>query len=189
MTRRLALFLSLLALLIACGPPWQVVRQATPNPLLGKRHFVLRPIDFSGLRVGEKTEQGYLAEKDEESRSNWVGDKKGMNDEFANTLMSGARDSGIQVAVDGDADFFIQPKIPWLEPGFYAVVAAKPSEVDMTLLILDKDGQVVDEIVMKHGTGASMTNPAVGNRLRDDAEALGGYAAEYLATRVTGEQP
>jgi hypothetical protein len=189
MTRRLMLFLSILSVLIACGPPWEVVRQATPSPLLGKKHFVLKPIDFSGLRVGEKTEQGYLAEKDEESRGNWVGDKKGMNDEFATALMSSARDNGIQITTDGEADFYIQPKVPWMEPGFYAVVAAKPSEVDMTLLILDAKGEVVDEIVMKHGTGASMTNPAVGNRLRDDAEALGGYAAEYVTSRVTGEQP
>ena len=36
-------------------------------------------------------------------------------------------------------------------------------------------------------TAAHLTNPAVGNRLRDDAEALGEYAAEYVRSRVSPE--
>lgn len=188
MTRRIFFLIAISFLFIACGPPWQVVRQAVPNPLLGKTQFVLKPIDFSGLRVGEKTEQGYLAEKDEETRGKWVGDKKAMNEEFANSLMAEARDNGIIVQMGGEGEYTVEPKIPWLEPGFYVGVAAKNSETHMTLIIRDKAGQVVDEITMKHSTTANLTNPAVGNRLRDDAEGLGDYAARYLATRSKGEE-
>jgi hypothetical protein len=188
MIKRICCLLAVSFLLLACGPPWQVVRQAVPNQLLGKTQFALKPIDFSGLRVGEKTEQGYLAEKDEDTRSSWVGDKRAMNDEFANKLMANARDNGIIVQIDGPADFIVEPKVPWLEPGFYIGIASKNSETQMTLIIRDTAGKVVEEITMKHSTNASLTNPAVGNRLRDDAEALGAYAAQYLASRSRGEE-
>ncbi len=186
MTRRILLFLAIIFMFLGCGPPWEVVRQATPNPLLGVKTFSLKPVDFSGLRVGEKTEQGYLAEKDEETRGKWVGDKKAMNEEFSGKLLSEARDEGIAVQMGGEGDYTIEPKVTWIEPGFYVGVAAKPSETQMTLIIRDRGGAVVDEVLMKHNTNASLMNPAVGNRLRDDAEALGAYAAEYLATRSAG---
>ncbi len=187
MTKRILLLLALAFFVIACGPPWQVVRQAVPNPLLNKKQFVLKPIDFSGLKVGEKTEQGYLAEKDEDTRAKWVGDKQAMNEEFSKKLVGEAADDGIAVAPGDDGDFVIEPKITWLEPGFYVGVAAKSSETHMTLIIRDREGKVVDEITMTHSTPASLTNPAVGNRLRDDAEGLGAYAAEYLAKRTSPE--
>jgi len=176
-----ALFLTV----VGCGVPWTVVRQAAPSPLVGKTSFALNPIDFTGLRVGEKDEAGYLAEKDDDSKANWVGDKKGMNDEFAKACAAEASGMGIQVMPGGKAEFVIQPKVSWIEPGFYAYVAAKASNVQMTVVIQDASGNVVDEITMEHATGASMTNPAVGNRLRDDAEALGAYMARYLQSRVS----
>lgn len=189
MTRRTVLLLLAIAfVLLGCGPPWQVVRQAVPNPLLGMKKYGLKPIDFSGLRVGEKTEQGYLSEKDDETRNNWVGDKRAMNDEFVKKLTAEASEKGIIVVPGGEADFIIEPKVPWLEPGFYVGVASKNSETHMTLIIRDKGGQVVDEITMKHSTTANLMNPAVGNRLRDDAEGLGAYAAEYLEARSSGQQ-
>jgi hypothetical protein len=185
--RGTALFL--LWLLAACGPPWAVVRQANPNPMLGKKDFVVMPIDFSGLRVGEKDEAGYLAEKDAESRNNWLGDKAAMNEEFARALTGDAADRGIRVmGPDAKANFVIHPKISWLEPGFYAYAVNRNSEVRMTLVISDPNGTVIDEISMVHSTPASMTNPAVGNRLRDDAEGLGHYTGEYLGSRVYPEE-
>lgn len=189
MNRRVFLLgsLSLLAL-AGCGPPWVVRAQATPNPLLGQKRFAVKSIDYTGLRVGEKSEEGYLAEKDAEARSNWAGDKTAMNDEFFNKLRSVAKDAGIEVVPGEDADYVIAPSIAWIEPGFYAAVAAKASEVQMTVRILDRSGAVLDEIEMRHNTPASMTNPAVGNRLRDDAEALGKYMAKYLEERTSGAE-
>jgi len=177
----LALFMS------ACGPPWQVVRQVVPNPMLGKGQFAVLPIDFSGLRVGDGSEADYLADKDGESRSNWSGDKVGMNDEFQKALMGGAHERGVRVvAANQAAPFAVHAKVTWIEPGFYAVVASRPSEVEMVVTIATPEGNVLDEITLKHSTGADITNPAVGNRLRDDAEALGDYVARYLETRVKG---
>jgi hypothetical protein len=54
----------------------------------------------------------------------------------------------------------------------------------MTVQITDPSGTVVDEIALEHGTAAQMTSPAVGNRLRSDADALGEIVAEYVASRT-----
>ena len=176
------------ALLVAgCGPPWRVVAQAVPNPMYGATAFSVAPIDFNGLRVGEKSEAGYLAEKDQDTRDKWVGDKVAMNEEFLTSLMSRARDDGVQVSPQPGAPFVIHPKVEWVEPGFYAYVASKPSEVHMTLRITTAEGVLVDEIILKHATGASLTNPSSGGRLRDDAEALGDYVGEYLGLRVISQ--
>src|SRR5690606_20391893 len=105
----------------------------------------------------------------------------------SSTSSARAKDAGIEVVPGEDADYIIEPRVPWMEPGFYAVVASKPSEVQMVVRILDRSGQLVDEIELSHQTGASMTNPAVGNRLRDDAEAIGAYVAEYLEARAVGQ--
>jgi len=42
-------------------------------------------------------------------------------------------------------------------------------------------------LAIRHATPASITNPAVGNRLRDDGEGLGVLTAKYLQFRVTGQ--
>ena len=171
-----------------CSPPWTVVVQAVPNPMLGKGSFTVQPIDFTGLRVGEKTEASWLAEKDEEQRSSWLEDKKGMNDEFASNLINEAKDEGIQVSPPSQqAPFIVQPKVEWLEPGFYAYVAKRPSQMRMTVRISDANNNLVDEITLSHSTAAAMTNPSSGGRLRDDAEALGKYVARYLKSRVAPE--
>src|SRR5437763_17206830 len=62
-----------------CSPPWQIVRQTTPDPFLGKTQFALLPVNFTGLRVGEKDEVSYLANKDDDSKRKWAGDKEGIN--------------------------------------------------------------------------------------------------------------
>src|SRR5687767_6602205 len=117
------LFVAFLGLL-ACGPPWRVVCQAIPNPLLGQRSFVVMPIDFSTLSVGEKTEADYLADKDEGARNNWLGDKAGMNHEYSKSLTAEAGERGIVVqGPSARADWVVHPKISWVEPGFYAYVA------------------------------------------------------------------
>jgi hypothetical protein len=98
--RSLILMSSMAALgLAGCGPPWTVVRQASPNPLIGNSRFVVMPIDFSNLRVGEKDEVGYLAEKDVESKTSWAGDKVGMNGEYFKALLAEA--SGMGIAIVG----------------------------------------------------------------------------------------
>ncbi|MEZ4300091.1 MAG: hypothetical protein R3B70_34405 [Polyangiaceae bacterium] len=187
----LAAALSAAPLLAGCGPRWIVLTQATPNPLLNQNKFGMMPTDYTGLIVGEKSEADYLASKDEETRASWAGDKQGIDNEFNKTLTEGAASAGITIVKatgPADAPFMIRPKVEFIEGGIYTYVYNKPSEVRMKVQITTPDGKVIDEIAIKHGTPASLTNPAVGNRLRDDGEALGAIMAQYLKVRVSGQQ-
>lgn len=195
MPRRYALLfvgIALLALLSGCGPQWSVVRQATPSPFVAQKQFAVLPVDFTGLQVGEKTELAYLEEKDVESKANWAGDKLGINEEFSKQLIAHAADKGIAVVPatgPGSAPFVIRPKVAWLEPGYYVGVSGGASQVRMTVQITAPDGQILDEILVSHGTQGSLYNPAVGTRLRKDGAELGETVAAYLFHRVSGEQP
>jgi hypothetical protein len=187
----LAAALAAAPVLAGCGPRWIVLTQASPNPLLNQNKFGLMPVDYTGLIVGEKSEAEYLASKDEETRASWAGDKSGIDTEFGKVLGEKAQGTGISVVKatgPGDAPFMIRPKVEFIEPGIYTYVFNKASQVRMKVQITTPDGKVIDEIAIKHGTPASITNPAVGNRLRDDGEALGAIMAQYLQFRVTGQQ-
>ena len=192
MNRGLALaglLISASTALVGCGPPWQIMHAAEPNPFVNQRTFAVLPIDYVGLEVGEKSEPDYLAEKDADTRQKWTGDKLGMNEEFAKHLMEEANEKGIRVTLatgPGSAPFIIRPAVRWLEPGFYVGVASGSSEVKMTVQITTPDGKILDEIQIKHGTGASLVNSAVGHRLRSDGAGLGDITAEYLEKRVSG---
>jgi hypothetical protein len=182
-------WMPLLALgVVACGPPWSVLKQANPNPMLGKGDFVAVPIDFTNLQVGDKSEAEWMSEKDAEQKQSWVGDKEGMNAEFVKTLTTSGAEEGVKVATPpATAPFIVHPKVQFIEPGFFTAFVNKASEVNMVVAVTTPDGNALDEISMTHSTPSSLTNPASGNRLRDDAEALGSYTAEYLGTRVRGE--
>lgn len=183
--------LALASVLVGCGPSWVVVKQATPDPFLGQKKFGVLPVDYSGLHVGEKDEASYLAEKDAETRNNWAGDKLGLNDKFAESLMEEARAAGVEVVKatgPADAPFMIRPHVAWLEPGYYIGISSGSSQVKMTLQITAPDGTVIDEVQLEHGTAGSISSASTGQRLRSDGEGLGETAAKYLAFRSTGQK-
>jgi hypothetical protein len=190
MTRRslLAIGLAVLALfVVGCIPSWRVVVQANPDPFVGQTRFGLLPIDYTNLHIGQKTEAEYLAEKAPETQQSFLADKAAINEEFARNLIDGVRDEGINIALatgPGDAPFMIRPYIASIEPGFYAYIANKPSEVEMAVRITAPDGRVLDEIIVMHRTPATLTNPSSGGRLRSDGAGLGRLVARYLYSRV-----
>lgn len=183
--------LAVASLLVGCGPKWVVVKQAAPDPFLGQKKFAVLPVDYTGLSVGDKDEASYLAEKDDETRSSWAGDKLGLNDEFAKKLMEEARAAGIEVVKatgPADAPYLIRPHVAWIEPGFYIGISGGASDVKMTLQITSPDGRILDEIQLEHRTGGTVSEASTGQRLRSDGEGLGEAAAGYLAFRSTGQK-
>lgn len=177
--------------LSGCAYPWTVVRQAEPNPFLGKKDFVVMPIDYTDLRVGSKTEEEYLSEKKDKTVDSFLADKDAMNDIFIGTLKDSAASEGVTVReAAGEIDtYVIKPHIGRIEPGFYAFVASKPSEVIMRLRIENKDGKLLDEIELRHQTSAqNFANVAAGSRYRTDAEWIGQIAGQYLGYRVHNEE-
>jgi hypothetical protein len=202
MTRRLVLLVFALCTLVfaGCAPKWTVIQQASPNPFVGKAgEFSVLPIDYSELKVGEKSEDQYLAEKDEKQKASFAGDKQAVDERFQAELKEAASGEGITVgaAAGQNKGFLIKPKVEFFEPGYYAVVASAPSEIRMRVTIEGPDGKVLDVIELRHQTdskssgvsiGGISTNPSSGGRLREDAEWIGEAVAEYLISRVKPEE-
>lgn len=78
----LAVLVSTIALGLACGSPWKVVTTSgSPSALKGKMTYTVTA-DYKDTKIGEKTESQYLAEKDEETRGKFAGDKTGMHEDL-----------------------------------------------------------------------------------------------------------
>ncbi len=182
MASRLAFLFLALSFFTGCSTHWRVVKQAEPNPLRGKKNFAVAAINYRGLRVGELTEQSYLATKKPEKRSKWVGDKRAINAKFAETLVSEAREAGLDVDAGGIGTFTIYPRVHFVEPGWYAFTYRKPGQIRMRLVIVDSQGDVVDEIKLRASSESSAT---VRGRFEDVAEDLGSIVADYLKERVS----
>lgn len=185
------------ALVGGCAPPWHVIRFASPDPFLGQRKFAVAPIDYSGLMIGRKPEPVYLSEKDPKQQASFQEDKAALNEKFLEHLTHHAHDGNIEIVPatgPGSAPFHIKPHVAFIEPGFYAAVAAMPSEVHMLVHITGPEGQVLDEVEFIHGTspnsGVSIggiaipKDPSSGGRLRTDGAKLGELVGRYLITRV-----
>jgi hypothetical protein len=190
MNRRSLLVVAMIALgstLVGCGPRWGIVAQAAPNPFMGQKKFAVLPIDYAGLRIGNKTEADYVANKGDKQADSFQEDKVGINDEFAKALTSRAADEGVEIVLatgPASAPFAIHPSVSFLEPGFYAYVASRPSQVSMTVQITSPEGKVLDEITTTQVIGADITNPSIGGRYRSAGKALGAALGKYLKLRT-----
>lgn len=172
-----ALFgLSLLA--AGCGPRWQVVKQADPNPLTASSKFAVDKVALDSLRIGSKSEAEWMSDKDADTKQKWEGDKTGMSDSFS-TGFDKARDPLGRVT-DKSGAFVVRARFDRYEPGFYAGVASGNAEIEATVDIVDANGNVVDEFHTK----AVAAGMSAGQRARDCAEQIGATTAKYLKKRV-----
>ena len=195
--RLLLLTFALFALFTTgCAKPWKVVLQAQPDPFVGHGRFAVAPTDFTGLRVGEKSEAEYLAGKDEKQQLSFANDKAAANEEFTKALINRAHDEGVEIILatgPTDAPFTIRPAMTFFEPGFYAGVVSFPSRLDVTLKLTTPDGSPLDEILMTHRTAAptigltallNVDKMSSGGRIRADALWIGQTSGKYLLMRV-----
>ena len=169
---------------IACGPPWKVVREANPNPMSQTSRFFLDAVSFDGLSVGGKSEQEWQAEKDSAAQASWQADKGSLASEFS-AAFDEERESVSRITTP-PGDFVIKPHVTWLEPGFNAVVASHPTEVKLDVQILDAKNQLVDEFTVDATIQASISNEALGTRLREAGKYLGKVTAKYVKKRIGG---
>ncbi|TKD02433.1 hypothetical protein [Polyangium fumosum] len=177
----LACLLSLFT--VACGPSWHVVAKAVPNPFVNQRSFAVEPVHFEGVQIGEKSEAEYQASKDGDQQASWDEDKRAFAGEFGRELAEELPEVQF-VSAPAPSPFVVRPVVTFIEPGFYAYVAARPSEVRMTLEIWGPGPQRLDVLQFRAVVPATMTNPSSGGRLRSAGEMLGAQVAEYLRTRV-----
>jgi len=172
----------------ACGASYDVVQRAEPNPFSCRTSFTVMPISYEGLQVGKKTEDDYLFTKSEKTKAAWQADKHVIDREFSRTLVKNAAETGIHVdvwrPVVPSSHYVIQPKVYFVEPGFFAGPAMHASEVMMTVVITTREGLVLDEVELDAKTMGSIAHPTTRSRFESDGEKLAEALAEYLETRV-----
>jgi hypothetical protein len=171
----------------ACGhPPWTIVRQATPDPFVGKNQFTALTLDFSRVQVGDRpTEAAFLADKEAKEKDDWEATKKGMNESF-NTSVA---EAGAGLVFAPGAPYVVKPIVSFADPGKYAYVYNRATVVNMTIQVVDASNQqVLDEIGVRAAVGASIYDPSADHRLREAAEMLGKLTARYLKSRVTSDK-
>ncbi len=174
--------------LMGCARPWRVLQQSPDNPLVGAGELSVEPLRFDAMRVGDDTEAVYVAGLDDEHKKTWAEDKKAMSDRFFEALRDEAAASGLKIVPTKEtAKYVLRGHVRFIEPGFYAYVAAQPSETRMVVTVHLPDGEVVDEIEVVNQTNATIANAAVSNRIRKDAEKIGKAVGKYLRGRVQPE--
>lgn len=179
-----ALSLCLAFASIACGPPWKVIKQTNPNPMSSGSKFFVDAVSFDGLKVGGTDEAAWQSSKDGQAQASWQGDKQAMANEFSTAF--DAEREGVQRAGGPPGDFTVKPHITFIEPGFNAVVASRPTEVEIDVQINDPKGSLIDEFTIHARIAASISNEALGTRLREAANYLGRITAKYLIKRTGG---
>lgn len=186
-----SLVLSTTLFALGCGgAEWRVIKQASPNPFAGRAAFAVLPVDYSGLHVGEMAEADYLAAKDPETKESFEGDKDGINEKFLAALREHANEQGLVVepaAGQVKAAFLIRPHVAFIEPGSPLMGMGPNSEVRMRVTIETTEGKKLDVVELVHGTpAASWAQVSAGQRVRQDADAIGEALATYLVQRTGG---
>ncbi|MGZ3424387.1 MAG: hypothetical protein ACXVEF_43100 [Polyangiales bacterium] len=169
-----------------CGPRWNVVAQANPNPLRGVNTFALDGVHFEMLRVGAKTEADYLAGKSADQQASFQADKVQFQEKYSQSVVGEAAMQFTQFPPKEQNTFAVVTYITYFEPGFYVGVAHGDTEVEVDVKITTASGQLVDEFTARSRIAATMTSPSSGDRLRKAGDDLGVVVAKYLKSRTTG---
>jgi hypothetical protein len=174
----------------ACGGPWTVVKQSSPNPFNAQVQFSVAPVTFNNLKVGKKLEGEWLASKKPEAQQSHQNDKALFSQRFQQMMVTKAKGLNIQPMMDGQppAGFSIRPNIYWFEPGFYAVVAANATQIRMVVDVVDPAGQLVDQIEVAAAQHPQLAfTPivfyTVTERLMKTAEEAANRVTRYLRER------
>ncbi|MBI4951434.1 MAG: hypothetical protein HY908_05340 [Myxococcales bacterium] len=190
MPRRLlaAAFVAMLGVLgAACGPPWEIVRRAPGELLLGRRSLGVAPVSFEGASVEGVPASEWLAAHDEEAAERLAASEQRFDARFGAALRAAAAGYGIHVLLDPRAERpIVVPRVTELDPGSYDFDAARASRVALAVLVVGPSG-ALEEVALSHGSPAVAVAPGPDSRLNDDATALGAAVAEYLRRRVAGE--
>jgi hypothetical protein len=166
----------------ACSQ-WTVIKSVEPNPYAtGACKVAVQPLDFSGVRIGNVTEQEWLAKKPPEETGSYNTDKGTMSQNFQTELVA---NTVPYTTAGGTAPYVLKPKLTMWEPGFFTAFVNKPSECSLVVEVTDDKGAVLDEITTSTQIPASIYNPSTGGRMHSCGKQLGRIAAKFLSSRLT----
>lgn len=170
-------------LLLGCSPAWRVIRQADPNPLKNQGSIGVEQVSFKGLVVGGDSEVAYLGGLAEKQRRRWGTTKRAMTQSFLKSLKSHV--VGFSVSQDTEYEKFrIVPTVTSIEPGATAGETVQSSRVVMGVTIVDKKGDLLDEIKIEVSVSSALSSPSIRGRLQDAAAELGKVLGDYLISRL-----
>ena len=138
--------------------------------------------DYSQVAISDKRMSEQQWQETREKPEHWqtyLETKESANTGFIQGLNK--KMGGVNVTVGEAPAGTIQATVVYefWEEGMYAAVVAWPSKI-VARVVFSKDGQVIDEIRVKHDEQASIYTPAPQQRLRTAGERIGQYTAEYI---------
>jgi len=164
-----------------CGPPWRVIRQSGPPSALRGATQVIVATDLSAMYVNGKTVDQVMAERSpDEQRA--MGEaiaalQTGFIQGFAtNTRVSAPVAQGPPMRGEGVR---VTARFTNVDPGKYAFVYTRDTMVTARI-VWTIDGQVVDEIETTRRVDASMSQPAIIQRMRIGGRRTGELAASFF---------
>jgi hypothetical protein len=166
--------------LSGCAPQWIIHSHASPDPFKNQKDFAVLPIAFADVRIGDKSEASYLAEKPPAEAQAFYANQAALNAEYLKSLTEAARAIGIHIVPASRAQtapFLIQPSVTTIDPG---MGDKWPSTVRMLVRVGTMDGKVYDTVEINSRSAAY----AVEARLRNDGFELGRTTVDYLKSRV-----
>lgn len=123
----------------------EIRRQAAPNPLAGVKTYALARVRWDeGFTYDGKPEAAWLATRSPKQQASFAADKVAINDKLRRMLAAEARGGESFVAAEGEARFTLA----------FSVHAYHGDEFDWSLRVLDRSGEVVDEIACTHASSA-----------------------------------
>lgn len=190
----LAVLFAALAL-VACAPPYTVIRQAIPNPFVAMRSYSVEPIHFESLQISNVPEAQWMAGRSPESQNSYMVDRQAMVERFVERMTR--RNPGLEIIAGpppSPQTFIIRPILEFMEPTRVRVTyngRNMQTHIEtfarMRVQILNQAGQVMDEFIIMTTVEQSLFNPitfALGGRFRVAADRLSDLTTRYLRDRT-----
>jgi hypothetical protein len=174
----------LLTCSLGCVNRYTVTRQATPNPISAQTRLLVEPMRFEALTIDGLPEADWRARRTPQQNLSFDGDKRLLNARFGQRLDARARKDGIALTAAVDADTIVlRPILRSLTMGYYGFVVGDDTIADMTVQLLDAQGQLLDEIAVHTAGKADESGISFTDRLAKAADKAADQCVKYLVSR------
>lgn len=170
----------LLGLTAGCRP-WRVLLESGPPSALQGAQYVDVVFDYRSALLGGRSEQAWLASQPPHDVAAYHEVKRELEEAFLQSLSSHVA-VPVQRAPPGVAapgGVLLVVRVTKIEQGKYVVVYAMDSELD-AILEWQRSGRATDAISIQTRVEASMTRPAIIQRMRVAADRLGELTARFF---------
>lgn len=180
---RSARFTLVASFVIAAGcAPWKVIRESGPPSALKGAPRIEVAFDYSQASLGGMPEAAWIARQPPDEQAAYDEVKRGMDAAFIAAI---ARSAGVSVVpmapgAPPSADAAqLTVQYTFIEQGKYAVVFRMDSQVD-AILSWGRNGQVTDQIQIRQTVEATLTRPAILQRMSVAGDRIGELGARFF---------